>query len=72
MKRKLSIDQIEVQSFVTSISKDDEKPLNGGGSELCGTDYSCLRYRSCYGFDCLPSSPAAHCDQTDFPCIKRP
>ncbi len=51
MKKKLSLKNIEVKSFVTDVQNKEASDIKGGGDIL--TDYSCMRYISCFEFQCL-------------------
>ncbi len=48
MKKKLSLKDLEVKSFVTSIDKTQE--VKGGDNY---TELSCYRYMSCFAFQCI-------------------
>ncbi|MGB0165934.1 MAG: pinensin family lanthipeptide [Luteibaculum sp.] len=50
MKKKLSLQEIKVSSFVTEIESVDQKSLKGKGRE---TLFSCLDYISCNPLDCI-------------------
>lgn len=64
MKKKLRIDQLRVQSFVTS-----EDRITGGGTLAnCTPDpdlqtaYSCLAYITCHAVNCALNSQYQFCD----------
>jgi hypothetical protein len=67
MKKKLKIDQLRVQSFVTTVN---DVVIGGSRSELCGlseyvcgTNASCLDYISCNEIQCVLNSRAEPCVQ---------
>ncbi len=51
MKKKISLNQIEVKSFVTNLEKDQQKHIKGKGG-LPETMYSCLDYITCDIVNC--------------------
>jgi hypothetical protein len=58
MKQKLRIDQLKVQSFLTSADADAHK---GGATLICNTNASCLPYVTCDRLQCIIASEADPC-----------
>lgn len=58
MKKKLSLKDLEVKSFVTSIDKTQEVK---GGEDKNYTEFSCYRYMSCFAFQCITRDDNSLC-----------
>lgn len=52
MKKKLKLDELKVQSFITKVDNDSAKNVKGAGINK-ETWASCLAYVSCYMTDCI-------------------
>ncbi len=51
MKKKISLNEIEVKSFVTNLEKDQQSNIKGKGG-LPETFYSCYAYVTCDVVNC--------------------
>ncbi len=58
MKKKLRLNDLKVQSFVT---EQNGKNVNGGGSRIEATEFSCYDYISCGKVECYIHSNANEC-----------
>ncbi|MGB0167377.1 MAG: pinensin family lanthipeptide, partial [Luteibaculum sp.] len=47
MKKKLKLNDVKVNSFVTELEKSKANSVKGGKPELPETFYSCLAYVTC-------------------------
>jgi hypothetical protein len=72
MKKKLKINDLKVQSFITELGKDDSKTVQGGiitNNPNCTFNGACANTRANFcnytcGYPALPGMPLCVCPQT--------
>ncbi len=65
-KKKLKLDDLKVQSFVTSLDNEKSKKIQGGTNS--GPMYTQVCYYTCAGDSCVVCASVPTCDTCDQTC----